>query len=71
MYNSKIGNILKEDSDLCNYDLKLNENILRQFELKLGLKSLSKRSINIAFTTEAKGTLIGKAKQYKEKIEEF
>lgn len=95
LYNSKIGNILKDNPLLCNYELQsgemikykgryycwteisengtifLTDNISKQFEIVQGMKLLSIRSSDIAFTMGAKGPLLNKAKQYQGTIETF
>jgi len=95
LYNSQIGNILKETPSLCEYELpegefvkykgrfycwteitetgtiKLTEPMMKQLELTIGLKLLSIRSSDIAFTMGAKGPLLDKADNYNGTIEVF
>lgn len=95
LYDSKIGNILRDTPALCYYQLQegemikykgryycwteitgsgsilLTEAIMTQFSLEKGMKLLSIRSSNIAFTMGAKGPLLEKAAQYTGCIEQF
>lgn len=95
LYDSQIGNILKENPKLCNYGLKmgeairykgrfycwtnisedgaitLTENILKQFEIKRGMKLMSIRSSDIAFTMGAKGPLLEMTQHYDGVFDEF
>jgi len=95
LYNSKIGNILKDTRELSEYKMPpgqfikykgrfycwinimkngtvfLTDNIMNQLNLKVGMKLLSIRSSDIAFTMGAKGPLIEKAKNFNGEINEF
>ncbi len=95
LYNSKIGNILKDTRELSEYKIPpgqfikykgrfycwinimkngtvfLTDSIMNQLNLKVGMKLLSIRSSDIAFTMGAKGPLIEKAKNFNGEINEF
>ena len=95
LYDSKIGNILKDTVELAEYKIPpgefvkykgryycwaeitktgtvfLTSDMMKQFDLETGMKLLSIRSSDIAFTMGAKGPLMKKARNYEGEIKEY
>lgn len=83
LYNSKIGNILKETPALCNYELPKGKfikykgrfycwtDIPSDGSITFKDEMLSIRSSDIAFVMGAKGPLLDKAYAYEGEIQVF